>query len=143
MIHISQSSKATGNERISYFEVVLDYASLRKKSVDSFSVHNIVFVVNIEINRKAVEEFLPRSFVERLRRADQAAVAGNRNAIEFLNTLNTEFLAFESDETVSKLRDTISFDPPTVAELMDLTPRMQAMLIADSDYPVALPGSTD
>jgi hypothetical protein len=123
--------------------VVLDYASLRKKSVDSFSVHNIVFVVNIEINRKAVEEFLPRSFVERLRRADQAAVAGNRNAIEFLNTLNTEFLAFESDETVSKLRDTISFDPPTVAELMDLTPRMQAMLIADSDYPVALPGSTD
>jgi hypothetical protein len=57
--------------------------------------------------------------------------------------LNTEFLAFESDETVSKLRDTISFDPPTVAELMDLTPRMQAMLIADSDYPVALPGSTD
>jgi hypothetical protein len=143
LIHISQSSKATGNERISYFEVVLDYASLRKKSVDSFSVHNIVFVVNIEINRKAVEEFLPRSFVERLRRADQAAVAGNRNAIEFLNTLNTEFLAFESDETVSKLRDTISFDPPTVAELMDLTPRMQAMLIADSDYPVALPGSTD
>lgn len=139
--HVSQNARVIGDKSLFYFEVVLDYADLWKKSVDSFSVQNIVFPINLEVIGQDIEPLLPEPFKERLRRADHAVLSGNRSAIEFLNSLNREFLSFESNETIREFYGMIGFSPPTVAEVLDITPRMQPFQLGDSNYPLILPGS--
>ncbi|HLH45485.1 MAG TPA: hypothetical protein VKV31_01845 [bacterium] len=42
---VSQNARGIGDKSISCFEVKLDYADLWKRSVDSFSIHDIMFSI--------------------------------------------------------------------------------------------------
>ncbi|MEM3656545.1 MAG: hypothetical protein QXP58_08550 [Thermoprotei archaeon] len=139
--HISQSTSTIGEKKIAYFEAVLDYAELWKQSVTSFSVRNIVFTIILELYDADLEAMLSQSFKKRIREVDAQILKGNPDAIAFINVLTEEFLKFESDESTQEYRAMISFDPPTVAETLEVIPKMKYRQLGESNYPLVLPGS--
>jgi hypothetical protein len=139
-IHFSQNTKTIGSIKEAYFEILLDYANLWHKSLESFRIRNVVLTFNLEVIEGTIENFVPEDFKSKLRVAAQSLAGGDRNAVRFFNEVTKAFIQFESETVISRLRTMVKAEPPTRVEVLEIIPRMEHYQIAGVSYPVMLPG---
>lgn len=121
-------------------EVALDYANLWHKSFDQFTVRNIEFSFNLTINIPTIIETIPQSQKDRIIKAGRLLSSGNKDAISFMKIMSDNFLSFEQDKIVNKLKETVILEPQNNFQLVSVVPTMKTFELAKVAHHVVLPG---
>ena len=86
---------------------------------------------SLNIDLETILEQIPKKQAKRIIKATEQAVHGNTNAVRFLNIMTEFFLLYESDKSISHLRQSISVEPRNFV-LKEIYPAMQRMEIPNT-----------
>jgi hypothetical protein len=139
-VNISKNALLVDGNKEVRFSVGLDYANMWKGVFQSFSVKDVFFTYGLEVTEGSIEGLVSDSFKLKLKRAKESLAKGNRQAPRFFNAVSKEFLTFESDEIMGRLREIVAVEPADRIEIMDITPKMQSFQVAGTDFPITIPG---
>lgn len=122
-------------------EVALDYANLWHKSFDQFTVRNIEFSFNLDINLETIIEAIPKQQRDKIIRAGKLLSSGSKDAISFIKIMSDNFLSFEHDKIVNSLKETVILEPHENFQLTTIIPKMKNYEFAKFRHVMILPGS--
>jgi hypothetical protein len=140
--HINQNPLHTGDKYSSAdIEVALDYANLWYKSFDQFTIRNIEFYFDLEINLQTIISTIPKSQKDRIIQVGKSLLSGNKDAISFMRIMSDNFLSFQKEPIVNALKETVILEPQNNFQLLSVIPKMKTYEFAKFGHPVVLPGS--
>ena len=136
----SSSGKREGTKIKARLEVTIDYGSAWHNKYDRFEVRDIEYHHTINIHPSTIGDVIPPDFYNRIMKAARASQIGNKNAIQFFEILNRNFLHFEKDNYRHRVFDTVSTFPDSF-EVIEVIPTMDYYKFSDDVPQILLPGS--
>lgn len=135
---VSKANIIKGNKVIANFDIVLDYANMWYSDFTSFSVRNIIFTLNLNLEQQEIKDALPSELLKKLERADKMAVTKG-NARKYLQEFQRAILNLQSKEFLSKLESIIEIDPPSNCRITGIVPSLRAYNLQYSDWTMTIP----
>ncbi len=121
-----------------HFDIVLDYANMWYSNFTSFSVRNIVFTLNHNLNQNEIKNALPEAILKKLDMADKLALT-KANARKYLQEFQKVILSLQSKEFLSKMESTIEIKPPSNCKIIGITPSLRAYNLQFSNWTLTIP----
>lgn len=123
----------------SNMEIVLNNANMWKTQFTSFSVRNIVFTINMSIDKNTTLTALPDKLKEKLILSDQESGV-NSNARKFLARFQRLISEFQDEDFINELSKSISLEPSHSFIIRDIKTTLQGYSLTKSGMPIMLPG---
>lgn len=133
-----QANTIKGQTITAHFDIVLDYANMWYSNFTSFSVRNIIFNLNQNLNQDEIKNALPEEIRKKLERADKNSLTKG-NARKYLQELQKVILDLQSKEFLSKLENIIEIDPTSNCEIIGIFPSMRAYNLPYSNWTLTIP----
>jgi len=137
--NIGKVSRRTEKGLESNLEIILDNANMWRTQFTSFSVRNIIFTINISIDKNTILTALPEKLKDKLILADQESGV-NSNAKKFLARFQRLISEFQDEDFLNEISKSVLLDPSFSFILKDIRTTMQGYSLTKSGMPLMLPG---
>jgi len=137
--NIAKVSRHSEKGAESTMEIVLNNANMWKTQFTSFSVRNIIFTINMSIDKSTTLAALPDKLRERLILADQESGV-NSNAKKFLARFQRLISEFQDEDFINEVSKAISLQPAHSFFIKDIKTSLQGYSLTKSGMPMMLPG---
>ena len=126
------------NEKIvSNFEIVLDYASMWHSKYTSFSVRNILFTINPQLDPDSLNQMLGE-YTQKLEKADKMALT-EKNARNFLTEFQKTLIELQEPKFLDRLKDVLEIKPSINGRVINIIPSLRVYTLQHSQLSLTIP----
>ena len=134
---IHRTSSLQDEKIVSNFEIVLDYANMWYSNYASFSVRNILFTINPELDPASLIEMLGE-YTQKLEKADKMALR-KENARSFLTEFQKTLIELQEPKFLDRLEDVLKIEPPINGRVTNIVPSLRVYTLPHSKLSLTIP----